>query len=211
MFSSSLTPSKTPIDQCKDMLSEVDTMLNLVRFGSAPKKISITKKTLPTDFIKAINTLKTRVTQGVDSQASYDTSRIKLNSPSNLGPGQYFKMKLNESCKLPRHLTLKDFEGKKKSNSKLRSSINIRVKSAPKSPKEHNIIVKERMQKRIEILNVNNIRKRDRFKTQIQTQLKDSKKQYFDELRKVFLPLATFYGMNLVAKCRIEIMKVGIR
>ena len=103
------------------------------------------------------------------------------------------------------------FEVKKKSNSKLRSSINIRVKSAPKSPKEHNIIVKERMQKRIEILNVNNIRKRDRFKTQIQTQLKDSKKQYFDELRKVFLPLATFYGMNLVAKCRIEIMKVGIR
>jgi hypothetical protein len=209
MYSSSLTPSKKPIDQCKDMLNEVNTMLKLVKFGSAPKKISFCKKPLPSEFTNAMSILKARVTQGVDSPGSYESSRLKLNSPSSLGPGHYFKQKLNESQKLPRHLTLKDFESRVKSNSKQKSSINLRS-SHPRSPREHNMKVKERLEKRIEIFHINNIRKRDRFKTQINTQMADSKKQYFNELMRMFYPLAVLYGLNLIVKQKIIFTKVEI-
>lgn len=67
-----------------------------------------------------------------------------------------------------------------------------------KSPKEHNLKVKERMQKRIEINNMNNLRKRDRFKTEINTKLKDTKQQYLNEMTYLFIPLAMIYGVNLI-------------
>jgi len=59
-------------------------------------------------------------------------------------------------------------------------------------------MVRERIQKRIEINNMNNLRKRDRFKTEISTKLKDTKKEYLDQLTCLFIPIAMIYGINLI-------------
>jgi len=92
------------------MLFEVDSMLRIVKSGTISRKINIIKKTLPTEFINAVRTLSQRVHSGLDSQKVYESSRFKPTSPTSLGPGQYFKNTVNGSLRLPRPLTLKDFE-----------------------------------------------------------------------------------------------------
>lgn len=110
MLSFTYKDTKSSVDKCKDMLYEVDSMLRIVKSGPIKRKVSIVKKSLPTEFINAVRTLSNRVHSGRDSLKVYESSRFKPNSPSSLGPGQYFKYTLNDSMKLPRPLTLKDFE-----------------------------------------------------------------------------------------------------
>jgi hypothetical protein len=112
MLSFTLNDSKSSVDKCKDMLYQVDSMLSIVKSGPIRRKVSIIKKTLPIDFINAVRTLSHRVHSGKDSLKVYESSRLKPISPTSLGPGQYFKYPLNDSLKLPRPLTLKDFESK---------------------------------------------------------------------------------------------------
>lgn len=189
---------KTSEEKCKEMLFEVDSMLNLVKSGKIQRKVSISKKTLPTDFIKAVRTLTYRVNSGVDTKKVYESSRLKPISPTSLGPGQYFKLKLNDSYKLPRPLTLKDFESKKNLGPKNKSAKILSKSFVKKSPKEHNLIVQEKMQKRIEIFNMNNLRKRDRFKVQIQTKLKESMLLYNNELICIFTEFAVGCGVSFI-------------
>lgn len=208
---------KTTEEKCKEMLSEVDSMLHLVKSGKIQRKVSVSKKTLPTDFIKAIRTLEYRVNSGTNTKKVYDSSRLKPISPTSLGPGQYFKLKLNDSYKIPRQLTLKDFESNNKVGPKNKSATILSKVPVKKSPKEHNLKVQEKMQKRIEIFNMNNLRKRDRFKLQIKTKLKEEILLYNSELTTIFAQFSVACGVSFIMSEMIinktvkSIQKIRIR
>ncbi|OMJ76734.1 hypothetical protein SteCoe_23848 [Stentor coeruleus] len=153
---------------------------------------------LSKEFIYAIKVLSNRVDNSRDTPVSYETNRLKFTPPTGLGPGQYFKRSSIDRVKIPTKLTLENFESQRVKTSTPRTS-----RRKYTSPKEHNQFVKDKQKKRLEIFNENNIRNRDRFKTIMQTQKDDFKKEYIKELMSLFTPFVMVYGISSMISQKI--------
>ncbi|OMJ77191.1 hypothetical protein SteCoe_23266 [Stentor coeruleus] len=160
---------------------------------------------LSKEFVNALKVLSNRVDNNRDTPVCFETNRLKLNPPTDLGPGQYFKYSNIDRIKIPIKLTLKNFESQRVKTNSPRTS-----RRKLTSPKKHNQFVKDKQKKRLEIFNESYSRNRDRFKTIMQAQKIDLKKEYIKELIKHFVHLAMIYGVSSIISKKI-IKKTDIR
>ena len=196
---------QSPLENCKMMLREVDSMLKLVNSKSATNKTRYVQREINQEFTKAIKILSHRVLYSKDAKVSYESNRLKFATPIKLGPGQYNHNKAIEPIKTYSSLTLKNFDYK--TGPKIKPCFTS-IRTPTKSPKEHNLIVKQRLLKKMEMHQINNIRKRDRFKTQ--TMPPDEKKINLFDFIKAFFPLAVVYAANLSIITNITKQKVKL-
>ena len=102
--------SRSPIQNCSMMLDEVDSMLKLVTSRSSTQKMKYSPKEIPLEFSNAVKLLSYRVLNSSNVAVNYNMSRLKVQIPTNLGPGQYFKHDTKERLKFCPRLTIKNFE-----------------------------------------------------------------------------------------------------
>ena len=69
---------QSPLENCKMMLREVDSMLKLVNSKSATNKTRYVQREINQEFTKAIKILSHRVLYSKDAKVSYESNRLKF-------------------------------------------------------------------------------------------------------------------------------------
>lgn len=187
-----ISQKPTALENCAQMLIEVDSMLDLVKSRSSTQKIKFCPKETSQNFLMAVQILDYRINNSRPTSKNYSASRLKVIPASTLGPGQYFPHSFLKKTPVQSNLTLEYFEKPKKS---IKMPL-LTSRTPTKSPKEHNLKVERIVKKRLEINLINNIRKRDRFKTKMQTMHEDTKKLYSETLIRLFIPLCLVYRIS---------------
>ena len=199
----------SPIAECAQMLEDVDSMLNLVRSRSSTQRCKLSHQETPQEFKTAIKILSYRVLNNKPANVTYDSSRLKFSTPTGLGPGSYFRSEIRDQLQYYPHLTVKDFENTPRRLSKTRIISPISVGPKRKSPKDHNTKVDQLVRRRVELHNMNNVRKRDRFKTKMNTVHEESRGLYCKELIELFIPLCLVQRISASIVLRVKETKVG--